>query len=146
MTSKVSRIMLGFEAALIALPITALAVFGSTIVYGSRLSYSGELTWLDFAVRAHAAAALAAIVAGWYLLVVGIRGGAGALRRTHLLWWITAGIGAASIATAWFTMLLPPAPEYTLEASFRELIWSPIFATPLLFVLAHLWAERRFGR
>jgi hypothetical protein len=146
MTPKVSRIMLVFEAALIALPITALAVVGSNIVYSSRLSHSGELIWQDFAVRAHAVAALVAIVAGWYLLVVGIRGGAEALRRTHLLWWVTAGIGAASIAAAWFSLLLPPAPEYTPEASFRELMWSSILATPLLFVLAHLWAERQFRK
>lgn len=58
--------------------------------------------------------------------------------------WIAAWVGALLVVAAIVSNLLPPSPEYSPTAIFRERLEACILGLPLVIVLDHLWFEARF--
>lgn len=142
MDGTLSRRLLIAEAVVLALPVTALLVLGVT---GIDFSHQ-ERVWPWRAMDLITVLAAIAALAGWWLIVTAVRGGAEALRSTHRAWWVAASIGVLLIVAAVVSRLLPASPEYSPAATFREHLQACILGAPLLIVLGHLWAEARFRK
>lgn len=99
--------------------------------------------WSELAGYSIIMLAAVSVLAGWWLILSGIRGGAEALRNAHWAWWLTAFVGVALVVAGFVSMLLPPPPEYSPEAYFRENLNACVLGLPLVVILAHLWAEAR---
>lgn len=91
MSEGTSRLLLTIEVAVILLPTTLLAMYGSVFLFGAG---AGD-GWNEIhpAPLVLAIASLAALVAGWRLAVRFIRGGYTALRESTRALWMVAGIG-----------------------------------------------------
>jgi hypothetical protein len=142
MNSKFSRWLLIAEAVLFAAPLTALLVLGISAISLT----ANDAFWPWIAADLITAFAALAVVAGWWLIVKGIRGGAESLRGAHWAWWLSALVGVILVVAGASSMLLAPAPEYSHEAFFREQLELCVLASPLVAVLGHLWAEAKLRK
>ena len=142
MNIKLSRRLLVAEAVVFALPLTGLLSLGVT-----RISISsGQQNWSALASDLVTVLAAIAAFSGWWLIVKAVRGGAEALRRTNRNWWLAASLGVLLVAAAVVSMLLPPSPEYSPAAQFRDHLELCTLGVPLVVILGHLWAEARFRK
>jgi hypothetical protein len=142
MNRKLSQRLLVAEAVVFALPLTALLVLGLTTVSPDAM----DEFWPWFAADLVTVLAAVSVIAGWWLIVKAVRGGAEALRSTSRVWWITALLGSMLVLASVVSALLPPSPEYSPTAFFREHLERCILGAPLVVILVHLWAEARFRK
>jgi hypothetical protein len=142
MNRKLSQRLLVAEAVVLALPLTALMAVGLTTVSPDAI----DEFWPWLAVDLVTVLAAVSVVAGWWLIVKAVRGGAEALRSTSRVWWITASLGSILVLASVVSILLPPSSEYSPTAFFREHLERCILGAPLVVILVHLWAEARFRR
>lgn len=139
MRKELSRRFFIAEAIVLGVPLTALLIFA---IPSFSIPGRGQL-WPVGAIDLVIVLATAATASGWRLLIAAIRGGAEALRKTHRAWWLTASLGCVLVLTGFVSMFLPPSPEYTPAAAFREYLDPCALGLPLVIVLIHLWAEAR---
>ena len=132
--------MLVAEEVVLALPLTGLLALGIAAISPAAV----DEFWPWVAVDLVTVLAAVSVVAGWWLIVKAVRGGAEALRSTSRGWWIAASLGSLLVPAAVVSMLLPPSPEYSRAAFFREHLELCILGAPLMVILVHLWAEARF--
>jgi hypothetical protein len=141
MMKNITRKLLMAEAIVLALPLTGLVGLAATTVSIPRM---GEF-WPFGAADLITVIAMVAVVAGWVLLVKGIRGGGESLRQSHRAWWYAALSGVMLVLGAVVSMLLPASPEYSPPTLFRDHLEYCVLGLPLAVILAHLWAEARSG-
>jgi hypothetical protein len=138
---NLSRKLLIVEAVLIALPLTVLSFFGV-----ASISLPGKQDFWPFGAADFVTlSAQLSVVAGWALLWTAIRDG-GERLRSFRPWWLVASWGVVLVFAAIVSKLLPPSPEYSPAAVFREHLELCILGLPLVAVLTHVWAEARWRR
>lgn len=144
MSDRVSRNLMIFEAAIIVLPISALAILET----GFFVNQSRRLLGFDFidALSIVSVLSMAAICSGWRLFIAYLRGGVDTLRQQHLGWWALISIGVLILSATWISKVLPPSPEYSFWSDFRLNLEGFSCASPLLIPSVHLVFERFIRR
>jgi uncharacterized membrane protein HdeD (DUF308 family) len=143
MSEKTSRYILIIEAALIAFPLSSLAVWGSIsfIVEARNFRYV-----INTIMGILAIFGLLAIGSGWHLFIVYLRKGTKELKNQPASWWLVILIGVMILVASLISNLIPPSPEYTRWWNFRANFDVVAFGLPMLIPLCHLAYERLFRK
>ena len=130
MSERVSKLILGIEALLLAVPVTFLFL----IWFPDELYRSAE--YGGFVNRISAALAGSTLVAGWWLMAIFWHRGSTGLRETYAVAWVVAGCGSVATLLVGAVLWLLPQKE------FRQQFGVLAFGLPLLIPFLHLLIER----
>jgi hypothetical protein len=143
MSEKTSRYILILEAALIALPLSSLAIWGSISFIIEALNFRYAISII---MGILAFFGLLAIGSGWHLFIIYLRKGGKELKNQPIGWWLIIFIGVMILVASLISNLLPPSPEYSRWWNFRALFDVVAFGLPMLIPLCHLAFERLFRK
>ena len=139
MSEKLSRGLFIVELILLVLPLAALLLAATVLQLITTMEY---FEWYNLADTVLVSLAAVATFSGLYISRVFLRHGSAGLQNVKPVWWILSFLGLGLVLAAGISKLLPPAPEYSVEAIFRHDLELFLFGSPLMIPLIHLLLER----
>jgi hypothetical protein len=149
MSQKISRSIFIAELIIIVLP-SALILLIATFVQTSSTfnSFPWATPWAryDFANTAFALLACTALASGLVLSKRFLDQGRKGLDRLEKRWWLFSFAGGVLIISSAAVSSLPPAPEYSPAASFRDTFDYFRLGIPIFIPFTHLILEKYFRK